>query len=145
VCGPPAPDAAPIERVVVCRRYRCCSCGAVVLVVPKGVVSRRRFTATAIAFALALYGSSLPVEIVRRLVNPLRIVGEAAQGDWIQLRRWARAARCGELFANARPCLPSDTLRQAAQRLSSMFVGLSGLPSTEPFEVRAFVGGLHGM
>jgi hypothetical protein len=117
----------------------------VLLVVPKGVVARRRFTAPAIVVALALYGLAVPLDEVRARVNPLRIVGEAAQGDWAQLRRWARAALRGELFANVDRCLSSDTLRQSAARVSSRMVGKSGLPSTEPFEVRAFVGGLHAM
>lgn len=115
------------------------------LVVPRGVVSRRRFTAQAIIFALALYGLGVPLAKVRHLVNPQRIVGEAAQGDWIQLRRWARAAREGVLFASTIRCPKHETLRQVAKRTSSRFVGLSEMASTVPFEVRAFVGGAHAM
>lgn len=145
VSGPSAPEEAPAERVVACRRYQCQRCHAVLLVVPRGVVARRRFAAQAIVFALALYGLGAPLAKVRDLVNPQRIVGEAAQGDWAQLRRWTRAARDGALFANASRCPKHETLRQAAKRTSSSFVGLSEMASTVPFEVRAFIGGAHAM
>lgn len=145
VSGPSAPENLPAERVVACRRYRCLRCRAVLLVVPRGVVAGRRFGAPAIVFALALYGLGAPLAKVRHLVNPWRIVGEAAQGDWIQLRRWARAARDGALFANASRCPSPESLRQAAKRTASRFVGLSDMASTVPFEVRAFIGGAHAM
>src|SRR5690606_27201328 len=100
ICGPSAPEEAPAERVVACRRYQCHRCQSVLLVVPRGVVACRRFTSQAFVFALALYGLGVPLASARHLVSPQRIVGEAAQGDWIQLRRWARAAREGVLFTS---------------------------------------------
>ena len=52
--GPAEPDAAPQVRVFCVRRYRCTRCRATATVVPREVLTRRLFTAGAIALALAL-------------------------------------------------------------------------------------------
>jgi hypothetical protein len=51
--GPTAADSAPASLTVPCRRYLCLPCGAVVLVVPRAMLRRRWYSASAIALAFA--------------------------------------------------------------------------------------------
>jgi hypothetical protein len=90
--------AAAVLIALVARRYQCQSCGAIVLVVPRGVVCRRLYSAAAIALALALWGvKGLAAAEVRRRVSPFAIVGATAAAGWASLRRWSRAVRTGRL------------------------------------------------
>jgi hypothetical protein len=80
-----------------CRRYRCTACGAVLIVVPRGVAPRKHYGYGAIAMALTLWllvGE--PVREVRRRVCAWQITREATS-SWPTLRRWAAAF--GERFA----------------------------------------------
>ena len=54
--GPEEPEAGPASRTVLARRYRCLGCGAVLVVVPRGVARTLRYTLDAIGYALALWG-----------------------------------------------------------------------------------------
>ena len=54
--GPLDPEGAPVVIVITVRRYLCLACGAVILVVPCGMLPARHFSAGAIAWALALFG-----------------------------------------------------------------------------------------
>ncbi|HEX9402352.1 MAG TPA: hypothetical protein VF912_19775, partial [Anaeromyxobacter sp.] len=49
--GPAARGGLPELIGILVRRYRCQQCGAVVVVVPRGVLRRRLYSATAIALA----------------------------------------------------------------------------------------------
>ncbi|HEY4180213.1 MAG TPA: DUF6431 domain-containing protein, partial [Kofleriaceae bacterium] len=51
----PAAAGPPMTATLVCRRYRCTSCGAVLLVVPRGVAPRKHYGYAAIAMALTLW------------------------------------------------------------------------------------------
>jgi hypothetical protein len=132
-----------VEIDVRVRRYQCQACGAVILVVPRGVLARRLYSARAIGLALAVFGVlGETVTEVRRRVNPWRTVGPTAHGTWRTLKRWIRAIREGRLFApSVRRSPATFTARQVAERaavtLAAMApVGLSVLP----IEARAFVG-----
>ena len=48
------------QLVVLARRYRCTACGAVLVVVPRGVGRSLRYTLEAIAYALSLWGYARP-------------------------------------------------------------------------------------
>jgi hypothetical protein len=102
---------------VLLRRYRCRPCGAVVVVGPRGLVRRRLYSASAIAFALALYGviKLSPAE-VRRRVSPLRKVGPTAAAGWASLGRWCRAVRARRLLPTVRAAPVDATLREVAAR-----------------------------
>lgn len=79
VWGPSRPDQPPEVISVTARRYRCLGCGVVLLVVPRGVLGRRVYSAAAIGFALALWGLALATAAeVRRRVGPARILGDSA-------------------------------------------------------------------
>lgn len=54
--GPNEPGEAPSSTPVLARRYRCRPCGAVLVVVPRGVGRALRYTLDAINYALALWG-----------------------------------------------------------------------------------------
>ncbi|HET8541634.1 MAG TPA: hypothetical protein VFL83_17280 [Anaeromyxobacter sp.] len=139
--GPVELGAAPALIGILVRRYQCQPCGAVIVVVPRGVVLRRLYSASAIALALALYGvAGLAPAEVRRRVSPLRIVGATAAAGWASLRRWSRAVRAGRLFPMVR-ALPADaTLRHVAARaattLAAYVPGARGLG----IESAAFIG-----
>ncbi|MBX3157221.1 MAG: hypothetical protein KF773_14695 [Deltaproteobacteria bacterium] len=75
----------------MCRRYRCTTCGAVLLVVPRGVAPRKHYGFAAIAMALALkllVGE--PVREVRRRVCAWPVT-HTRTSVWPALRRWRRA------------------------------------------------------
>lgn len=128
---------------VLARRYECQQCGACMLVVPSAVLPRRLYSACAIAVALALWGLLGETEAaVRARVSPLTVVGAAACGGWITLRRWAADSRRGHLLATSRAPPASFTLRQHAERAAA---GLEALaPAGLSHEAAAFIGGgLH--
>jgi hypothetical protein len=139
--GPPCATAPPEVGEVVCRRYHCLACGAVLLVVPRGVLRRRLYSASAIALALALWGvDGLASGDVRARVSPWRIVGATAAMGWASLRRWARAVRAGGLLAQVR-ALSGVRLREVAARAATTLAAYA--PSSTdalPLATRAFLG-----
>jgi hypothetical protein len=144
VCGPTAPGAPPALVTVTARRYRCVPCGAVIIVVPREVVGRRVYSASAIGFALALWGLVLATAAeVRRRVCPATILGGAAIG-WATLRRWARDVARRRLFPKAPEPPSSGPLRGVAARAAAALAA-SADPTTRdlPIEDRAFLGAAH--
>jgi len=77
------------------RRYRCRACGAVVMVVPRGVAPRLRYRLGAVVGALGLWCHGHSAAEVRRRVSPFRVVGEEARRGWRSLRRWTRRLAAG--------------------------------------------------
>lgn len=107
------------------RRYRCRPCGAVCVVVPRGVEAGRRYLKPAIALALALWSArELPALAVRRLVSPYRLVGPSVTG-WASLRRWAREYGIGQ-----------GSLRDRARRYVATLLARSPL-SAQQFAIEA--------
>jgi hypothetical protein len=145
VRGPSAPDKPAVLVVIMARRYRCVVCGAVPLVVPREVLARRSYSASAIGLALALWGLLLlaPRE-VRRRCSPATIVGDAAATGWATLRRWTRAVGRGALLPWVSALATGATLRQVAASAAAGLVA-SAAPTTRvlPPEHRAFFGAAH--
>jgi hypothetical protein len=113
----------------------------VILVLPRGLLRGRLFTAGAIAYALALHGClRLPPAAVRERVSPWRIVGAGSAGRWASLRRWVRAVRAGSLFASVRPAPQDWTARQLAERAAATLAAAAQSMEGAPIEERAFVG-----
>jgi hypothetical protein len=135
-----------VDLAVPCRRYRCRDCGAVLLVVPRGVLPWRHYTAAAIAFALALWGHCRrpEAEVRRRTSTTTEGLGFVAPGRWASLRRWVEAALAGELFAAARlgRLGAAGTARAIAGRIARTLAAHS-LPTERglPVEVQAFLAG----
>ncbi|WP_437976141.1 hypothetical protein WMF11_04345 [Sorangium sp. So ce295] len=145
VWGPTSPDQPPEVLSVTARRYRCLDCGAVLLVVPRGVLGLRVYSAAAIGFALALWGLALSTAAeVRRRVGPAKILGDSAVAGWATLRRWARDVAQRRLFADAPDPGPSASLRKSAAAAAASLAA-SADPTTRalPLEQRAFFGAAH--
>jgi hypothetical protein len=139
--GPLEPSATPSLIGVLLRRYLCTSCGAVVVVGPRGVVRRRLYSAGAIALALALFGvAGLAPAEVRRRVSPLRIVGSTAAAGWASLRRWSRAVRARKLFPPVRALPAEATLRQVAARAATTLAACAPGSGGLAIESAAFLG-----
>lgn len=82
----------PGVHILAARRYECQRCGAVMTVVPSGVLPRRQYSAPSIALALHLWlVTGLSDRLVRGRVCAWRRRDRSARG-WAQLYRWARQA-----------------------------------------------------
>lgn len=112
------------------RRYRCTRCRAVLTVVPAETITRRLYSAAAIAWALALYGLSLLAPgAVRELVSPWRVVTASSAARWRTLSRWCAAA-ADRLFSKLPP-LPDTTARQVAAA-AAVAISAFAVPMPEP-------------
>jgi hypothetical protein len=142
--GPLEPGGVPVVGGIVTRRYRCQPCGAVIAVVPAGMLRRRLYSAGAIALALALYGvTGLGPAKVRARVSPLRIVGATAAAGWASLRRWARAVRASRLFSCVRAPPETATLRQVAGRAATTLAAYAPGAGGLLLDSAAFLGAAH--
>ena len=145
--GPTLSEGAPAELVIKARRFQCQieGCGAVILVVPCGVLGRRRYSASAIALALALWGLvELTMPQVRARVSPASVVGVAAANRWVTLRRWVDAASTSRLFPKVDPVVPGQTRRATAARVATAVMGRAPPGDHHaPLESRAWLGGAH--
>ncbi len=81
---------SPEVAVITVRRFLCRGCGAVVMVVPRGVAPRLRYRLAAIAWALGRWWEGESAARVRSEVSPFRRLGEEARRGWRSLRRWVR-------------------------------------------------------
>lgn len=128
--------------VVRVRRFRCVACGAVVTVTPAETLTRRLYSAAAIAWSLALFGLTLlSTSAIRRRVSPLRIVGPTSAARWVTVLRWCRAIEAGRLFRGARRAAPGSGARAIAEAAAAS-IAAHALPSPEPppLLVLAFLG-----
>jgi len=142
--GPAAPDGLPDLIGILVRRYQCQPCGAVVVVVPRGLLRHRLYSACAVALALALWGVAehAPAE-VRRRVSPFATVGATAAAGWACLRRWSRAVRTGRLFPVVRALPVEATLRQVAARAATTLAAYAPGSGGLPVDSAAFIGAAH--
>jgi len=113
------------------------------VVVPADVLPGRLYSGPAIALALALWALlGMAAAAVRDRISPFSIVGATAAGRWITLRRWARDAGRGRLFATSRSPPADFTARKHAERAASAVRALA--PSGLALDVAVFIGGaLH--
>jgi hypothetical protein len=139
--GPTEAGGASQMLTVACRRYLCLACDAVLLVVPAAMLPRRWYSASAIALTLALYGlERQPPAAVRRQTSPFKMVGAAAAGGWVTIRRWVDAVRSGRLFSHVRPSPPHFTHRQVAERAATTLGSRAPPPMDASLSARAFAG-----
>jgi hypothetical protein len=140
--GPAEPEASPGMRMLVQRRYACQECGAVVVVRPRGTLPRKRYTATAIVLAMWLWAAELMTDAaVRSKIAIEPTTGLSRPERWTTLRRWAAAARDGELW----DCVVGDaswTLRQCAGRAALIVAGFADVTLEHP-HARVFAGAAH--
>jgi len=143
--GPPDATAAPELGEVVCRRYHCLACGAVLMVMPRGILRRRLYSASAIALALTLWGvEGLAPGEVRARVSPLRIIGASAAIGWTSLRRWARAVREAKIFGGLGVSIAGARWREvAAWTATALAVFAPCAADALAISERAFLGATH--
>ena len=137
--GSQAPGEPPVTLTIRARRYLC-RCGAVTLVVPAGVLAHRRYTASALAVALTLYGlSRLRVRHIGACLT-----GHPSMADWPSLRRWCRQIRDGALFPVVRPAPEHWGHRLVAERVVTTLAAYAppGI-ATRPLAYQACVGASH--
>jgi hypothetical protein len=137
-------DDAGLSTDVCTRRYRCRACSAVLVVVPRGVLPRRRYTAFAIAWALALFGLvGLTAPRVREKITSWRAAPHTANLAWAALRRWVRAVRDRRLFLGLPRSPPSSSLRRVAERAAMALAGSAPVERRAlDDDVRAGYGGV---
>lgn len=131
-------DGEPGVYALEVRRYECQRCGAVMTVVPAGMLARRQYSASSIALALHLWlAVGLSDRVVRDQVCAWRRRGRSARG-WAQLYRWARQA--ASLFALPRPT-PSGNPSAAARHVLITLRALAPVAlSTAPIALQVFEG-----
>jgi hypothetical protein len=141
VLGPAVAGGRPKRRYVMALRFRCLAegCGAVLLVVPRGIVPGRQFSAAAIAYAMALWAGGRENARVRRKVSPIPSTGRR----WRQLARWTASIRGGQLLDVVRWRLSPDTKPlDVAAATASVLAGYSGQPiAGDDLPAQAFRGG----
>jgi hypothetical protein len=109
------------------------------VVVPRELLPRRLYTASAIGLALAVWALMGATEAATRArVSPFAIVGAAAQGRWMTLRRWATDAGAGRLLTAARAPPAGFVRRQHAERAAAALVALA--PPGLAVDAAAFAG-----
>ena len=120
-------DAEPGVVVVEVRRYECQRCGAVMTVVPAGMLARRQYCASSIALALHLWVAlGQPDRVVREQICAWQVRGSSQRG-WAQLYRWARSA--GRLFALPRMASAIDDVMRVLITLRALSpVAVSAAP-----------------
>ena len=134
--GPLSAGAATTLTEVVTRRYRCRACAAILVVLPRGVGRGYRYTLSAIAWALALWGTErAPASQVRARTSTAKTVGASSASRWASLPRWTRCALASFGVAATK----HGTTRQNAAKVSS-FVAAHAAIATGRVSVDAFYG-----
>lgn len=141
--GPATAGGAPELRKTSVRRFLCKRCETTVTVAPREMLTKRRYSAGAIALALALFGlANLSLREVRGLVSPWPVLGNNAAQTWRTVPKWTEAVREGRLFEVRRPP-ESWTPHQVAERAATTLAARAPL-SAEPADLvaAAFAGAL---
>jgi len=135
-------EEKPALLLLRVRRYLCRGCGMTMTVVPRAMVHKRLYSASAIALALALWAlARLSEAEVRERVNPWQVQSTlSVPGRWMTLRRWARAIRRRRLFPSLPPAPPEWTLRRVAERAAMALSARAPPGPDESLWAQAFIG-----
>lgn len=133
--GPASVGQLPSLRQIVVRRYRCRGCGGVLVVVPRGVLPRRHFSAGAIALALFRLAGGARVVDIRCEVG-----GQGETAAWPTMRRWLRAGRQSRLWASVRESPPDWGRRRVAERIAMTLIAHAPTAHGASLDVRVFAG-----
>jgi hypothetical protein len=127
--GPHEPDEDATDVEVLCRRYVCNACGAILVVVPRGIGRALRYSLSAIAYALALWGYSRATAAqARAATSTAKARGFTSPEQWSSLRRWTSQAR--SIFGPGAPNTGSS-LRERAARLATWLASHALLASSQ--------------
>ncbi len=143
--GPPWVGAEAVELTIRVRRFRCLSCGAVMMVAPPEVCRYRLFSSIAIVWALVLFGiERLSAAEVRKRISPWRKVGFTACRGWQTLGKWIRSAKSGSLFPvkSRWAQKPQQVAGSIAWKLTALAPPQMG---TESIARQAVSGALHAL
>ncbi|MBX3276327.1 MAG: hypothetical protein KF729_39100 [Sandaracinaceae bacterium] len=136
--GPLAPAEEPVDVEVLSRRYRCRACGAILVVVPSGVGRALRYSLSAIAHALALWGYARATAAqARKATSTARARGPSSPEQWSSVRRWT--SRASAIFGPGTPSI-DGTLRERAARVATWLASHAPL-GTGSVPHDAFFGG----
>lgn len=124
VRGPANARGAPELMTIRVRRYRCRRCRGLTTVLPRGLIARRHYSASAIGLSLCLYGlQGLSLGETRRRVCVW--ISSFEPERWSTLLTWVVAIQQGRLFAQVRPCPPDFTMRERAGRAAATVCSLA--------------------
>ena len=133
VRGALTPCAEAQWLTVRVRRYRCVACCAVLTVVPRGVLRRRLYSASAIGWVLARVGlDGATTAQVRAEVRPSIRVGVAAADRWVAVSRWIEASREGGLFPRLGRHPAGSSPGQVAERTAMQLMALAPPRGADP-------------
>ncbi len=93
--GPEVSGGGSVDDEVPVRRYRCRECGAVIVVLPRGLLPRFRFRPVAIVLALAAWGlDGVASGTVRQALcpRPAHVMAHDSWRCWAAPGRWLRTA-----------------------------------------------------
>lgn len=142
--GPPSPALVTHRSVVPVRRYQCQRCDAILIVGPRGIEARKRYSGPAIAFALALWAlTSRSEQEVFERVSVFELSAYVIAHGWRSLRRWTRDATLGALWPRLRAAATGSTWRQRAERIAAALTSFAPDPHMGSLAARAFVGAKH--
>ena len=139
VRGPLSADGRPALVTLAARKYECQMCGAVMTVVPRGLLRGRQYSGQAIALALWLFiVAGLSGVAVRARISPWAVTGRSGRRGWAQLYRWRTDVR--KLFRTLRP-VPEGPPHESVRRVLLTLVALAPAGLTELWdEARVFAG-----
>lgn len=137
--GPLVPGEEPVALVILARRYACRGCDAILVVVPRGVGRGTRYSLSAIAQGLALWGyARWTAAKSREATSAARARGFTSPDQWSSLRRWTACATA--LFGAP---AASGALRERAAKIAAWLASHAplaiGVVPTDAFFGAAFV------
>lgn len=142
--GPPSAAMRGARQRVRTRRFQCQLCDAVLVVVPRGMLPRKRYSGPAIAFALALWSlASMDEPDVFERVSVFPLSPYVVAHGWRSLRRWTHDAVASELWPGLRGAGPDCTWRQHAERIAAALTSFAPDPHVGSLCARAFAGAKH--
>ena len=110
---------------MVVRRYQCQLCAAVIVVVPRGVLPRLRYTLVAVVTALAQWGHAGRAGWrVRAEVSPWQSSGDDRLHGWGALRRWLTCSLATGLYVDA-----TASPRARAASMATQLAAMAPLPT----------------
>lgn len=109
-------------------------------VVPRGVLTRRRYAAVAIALAIALWALvGLPSRAVRAELSPIPFAS-LTHTTWPALRRWIDAVADARLFPCVRGRPPAWSRRSYGARIAATIRAFAPPPTRTSLRDEVFAG-----